>query len=107
MTTEPATGLLFTSMTCPNCPPAKDIFAQVKKERDDVELHHLPTHTPQGAQLAKQFGIMSVPTFVFYGPGHDKPMGLVGVQSKDILNKYIDIALGKRKLDPPKRTGLF
>ena len=98
MTSEPATGLLFTSMTCPHCPVAKKIFEEVRKERDDVELHSLMTHTPQGHDLAKRFGIQSVPTFVFYGPGHGSPMGLVGVQSKDTLNKYIDIALGKRSL---------
>lgn len=90
----PATGLLFTSRTCPNCPAAKKEFEKLKRERVDAELHELETHTPQGQKLAKKFGIMSVPTFIFYGPGHKNPMGLAGSQSIETLNKYVDKALG-------------
>jgi len=102
-----ATGILFTSMTCPNCPPAKTIFEEMKKERTDIDLHSLGTHEPQGQRLARKFGIQSVPTFIFYGPGHEKPMGLVGVQSKNTLNKYINIAMGTEQLDEEKTKKEF
>ena len=98
----PATGLLFTSQTCPNCPPAKKEFEKLREQRTDVELHELQTQTPKGQRLAKKFGIMSVPTYIFYGPGHDTPMGLVGSQSVDTLSKYVDKALGKKS---PKKEG--
>ncbi|MCF7799020.1 thioredoxin family protein [Candidatus Woesearchaeota archaeon] len=89
-----ATGILFTSLTCPNCPPAKNIFDELKDERDDIDLHQLGMHEEQAQRLAKKFGVQAVPTVIFYGPGHEAPMGLVGVQTKATLNKYINIANG-------------
>ena len=103
MTEILATGLLFTSKTCPNCPPAKKEFEKLKLERDDINLHNLMTNSPQGQRLAKKFGIMSVPTFIFYGPGHEAPMGLVGSQSLETLNKYADKAIGKQKKSKEKK----
>lgn len=97
------TGLLFTSLSCPNCPPAKKDFEQFKEERKDMELHSLGTNTPIGHKLAKKFGIMAVPTFIFYGPGHEKPMGLTGLQTLETLHKYADISLGKQNLEPEKK----
>lgn len=94
---EPATVLLFTSMTCPHSPNAKKIFDQIKNERVDADFHNLVVNKPEDQQMAKRFNIMSVPTFVIYGPEHDAPMGLAGVQSGETLHKYIDIALGKRE----------
>ncbi len=96
-TMEPATVLLFTSMTCPHCPQAKQALERVKEQRDDAEIHNLMTHNPQAQQLAKRFNVMSVPTFIIYGPGHESPMGLVGGQADETLHKYIDIAIGKKE----------
>jgi protein-disulfide isomerase len=101
-----ATGLLFTSNTCSNCPPAKKEFDKLREERTDIELHELLTQSPKGQKLAKKFGIMSVPTYIFYGPGHESPMGLVGSQSVNTLNKYVDKALGK-KAPKKERKGFF
>ncbi|MGM5481469.1 MAG: thioredoxin domain-containing protein [Nanobdellota archaeon] len=95
---EPATAILFTSMTCPHCPQAKKVFEQVSEDRDDTEFHNMMMHEPQAQQLAKQFGVQSVPTFIIYGPSHENPMGLVGTQSDETLNKYINIAIGKQDL---------
>ncbi|MFP4645406.1 MAG: thioredoxin domain-containing protein [Candidatus Woesearchaeota archaeon] len=94
---EPATALLFTSMTCPHCPHAKKVFEKVKGERRDSEFHNLLMNDPQAQLLAQKFNVRSVPTFIFYGPGHETPMGLVGVQSIETINKYLDIAKGKRE----------
>lgn len=101
----PATGLLFTSQTCPNCPPAKKEFEKLREQRSEteVELHELQTQTPKGQRLAKKFGIMSVPTYIFYGPGNETPMGLVGSQSVETLNKYVDKALGKSSQNENKK----
>ncbi len=100
---ELATGLLFTSMTCPHCPVAKQTFNEISGERSDVELHSLSLETQKAQHLAKKFGVKSVPTFIFYGPSHEAPMGLVGSQTKDVLNKYIDISIGTRKHEEKKR----
>lgn len=102
----PATAIVFTSTTCPHCPAAKKALLDVKSLRDDVETHILQTNTPQGQRLAQKFNVMSVPTFIFYGPGHEAPIGLVGSQSNETLHKYIDIALGKRELKTEKKSFL-
>ncbi|MGM5480458.1 MAG: thioredoxin domain-containing protein [Nanobdellota archaeon] len=99
---EPAVALLFTSPTCPHCPNAKEIFDKVQKERDDADFHNILLTTPENQELAKKFGVMSVPTFIIYGPEHEKPMGLRGTHSKETINKYVDIALGKQKLEEKK-----
>jgi len=96
---EPSTGLLFTSVTCPNCPIAKKYFDEIKSERNDIDLHSLSVNESKGSRLANKFGVKSVPTFIFYGPGHPTPLGLVGAQPKEIINKYIDVAIGLRSLD--------
>jgi len=98
MTEELATGIVFTSATCPHCPIAKKYFEELKQLRDDIDLHVLSVNDPEGSKMAEGFGIKSVPSFVFYGPGHADPMGLVGAQPKDVLIKYIDIAVGKKQL---------
>lgn len=99
---EKATALLFTSMTCPHCPKAKEIFGELSGEREDVEFHDLMTHDKYAQRLAKKFGVQSVPTFVIYGPGNPTPMGLAGVQSKNTLTKYLDIAIGKQAHEEQK-----
>lgn len=98
MTEELATGILFTSVTCPHCPIAKKYFDEIRELRDDIELHVISVNGPNGNKMAEGFGVQSVPSFVFYGPGHTDPMGLVGAQTKDVLVKYIDIAVGKKTL---------
>jgi len=98
-----ATAILFTSMTCPHCPVAKKIFEEVKASRIDAAMHVVQMHTEQGQTLAQEFGVRSVPTTIFYGDGHQAPMGLVGAQTAEVLEKYIDIAVGKRVFDEQKK----
>jgi thioredoxin-related protein len=98
MTEEIATGLLFTSETCPHCSIAKKYFDEIKEMRSDIELHFVSVNEAKGKNMALGFGIQSVPSFLFYGPGHIEPMGLVGAQTKENILKYIDIAIGKNKL---------
>ncbi len=105
---ERATGLLFTSVTCPNCPIAKKYFEEIKKERSDIDLHSLSVNEPKGSRMANRFGVKSVPTFIFYGPGHPTPLGLVGAQPKDIISNYMDVAIGLKSLkDIQKKKKVF
>ena len=50
----------FYRKTCPNCPP-------VKKYLDKLEIHgeSIDSDTPEGIILAKEKGILSVPTVIF------------------------------------------
>jgi len=95
--------ILFTSPTCPHCHHARDVAAEIAKERGDVEYVEHSTVTPQGGRVAKRFNIMSVPTFIIKGEGYIDPIGLAGGQSKSNLNKYIDLSLGIRDVDEPKK----
>lgn len=101
-TQEKATAILFTSMTCPHCPTAKELFKEASSERDDADFHDLMTHEAYAQRLSKKFGVQSVPTVIIYGPGHPQPMGLVGAQAKETLHKYLDIALGKKAHEEAK-----
>jgi predicted DsbA family dithiol-disulfide isomerase len=100
---EKAKVYLFTSPTCPHCPSAKRFIHDFKKVRDDFYLIELSTATNVGQRKAKQFDVMSVPTFIIKGPGYNGNIGLKGAQSDKEMNKYIDIALGIKSLEEPKK----
>lgn len=93
---------LFTSITCPNCPSAKNEISELKKQRDDFDLNIIEVTTIEGSNEAKKENIMSVPTYIISGPGVEHNIGLIGAQGFETLNKYIDISLGLRKLDEKK-----
>lgn len=99
---EKAKVYLFTSPTCPNCPPAKKFMENFKGQRDDFVYHDISTASPKGQRQAQNFGIRSVPTFVIKGPGYPDPIGLVGVQSDKSMNKYLDVSLGLREVEEKK-----
>lgn len=56
--------ILFTTKTCPNCPPAKDLLAPFK----DIEL--LDAH--DNMDLITEFGIRAVPTLVIDNENNTK-----------------------------------
>jgi predicted DsbA family dithiol-disulfide isomerase len=87
---------LFTSPTCPHCPPAKKALEEVAKERSDFTLAVYSTMTQEGQLKAEQYGIEGVPTAIISGPATEQPMGIPGEQSKKTYNDFIDIALGKK-----------
>ena len=97
---------LFTSPTCPHCHHARQVMAELVKERKDFDYVELSTATSAGSRAASRYQIMSVPTFIITGPGFVDPIGLVGGQSKKVINKYLDIALGLREVDEAK-PGFF
>ena len=89
-----STVYLFTSPTCPHCPPAKAFIEEYKKGRTDFELKVMSTVTQEGLKKAREFEIMTVPTFIIVGEGYPQPIGLKGIQSKKDMDKYIDLSLG-------------
>lgn len=89
-----STVYLFSSPTCPHCPPAKKVIEEISKERDDFIFKFIMLVTPSAQKMAQKFNVMSVPTFIIQGPGIDYNIGLQGGQSKKELNKYINKSLG-------------
>ena len=94
--------MLFHSPFCPHCPPAKKLIEKIARNREDIVLLMFNTNTPEGVRKATEMDIVSTPTFIITGPGHDENIGLRGIQNESVLNKYIDIALGKRKIEERK-----
>ena len=94
---------LFTSPTCPHCHSARALMEKFKKEREDYIFKELSTATSEGQKQAQKFGIMSVPTFIIKGPGYPEPIGLRGLQSKESLNKYLDLSYGIKEKKVERR----
>jgi small redox-active disulfide protein 1 len=70
---------IFTSKTCPFCPPAKEIVVRVcNKFGKDVELVETSIDTKKGEARANALGIRMVPTIAienepkFAGPPTEK-----------------------------------
>ena len=93
---------LFWSPTCSHCPPAKEMINELKKKRDDFDLIMLEPGTAQARDKFIEFDISGTPTFIIQGPGYPENIGLRGNQGEKVMNKYIDIALGKREIEEKK-----
>ncbi|TRZ78660.1 thioredoxin [bacterium] len=53
---------IFTSITCPNCPPAKAMGEKLKEAGQNVQI--LSINEADGLAEAQLFGIMAVPAIV-------------------------------------------
>ena len=95
---------VFSSPTCPHCPAAKSISEEFARERDDVKLIQVVSGTGGAEKLFRKFDVMSVPTIIIRGPAHPNNIGLRGAQGKNVLAKYVDIALGKAPAIEEKRS---
>jgi len=62
-------------------------------------LKNIVSGSRESERLFKKFGVVSVPTFIIKGPGFPQNIGLRGVQSEKTLHKYLDIALGLRRVE--------
>lgn len=58
---------LFTSPSCPYCPEAKRIAEKVVKQLGKVLLVHRDISVPENAELARSYGIYSVPAIAING----------------------------------------
>ncbi|MFH1107481.1 MAG: thioredoxin family protein [Candidatus Micrarchaeota archaeon] len=69
-----ATIELFTSPTCPYCPPAKKALSEaaeaLKAEGLEVEYVNYDTRSPEGLRKAREYDIMSVPAAIVCGSRH-------------------------------------
>ena len=86
---------LFTSQTCPHCPSAKENLNKLLEQRDDIEGEYMDVHSSKGQELGREFGLKSVPTYVFQGPEINGNVALAGAQDLEKLNKLSDGATGK------------
>ncbi len=102
---EKARLFVFTSLTCPHCPVAKKIASEVAGARDDVVYRDVVSGVAGSERLFRKFDIQTVPTIIIQGPAYDGNIGLRGAQPEKTLNKYLDIALGKRSLEDEKKSG--
>jgi len=57
-----ATIKIFTSPTCPNCPPAKVMGEELKKQKLDVKMFNIAE--ADGLAEAQYCGVMSVPAII-------------------------------------------
>ena len=53
---------VFTSITCPNCPPAKAMGEKLKESGQNVQM--LSINEAEGLAEAQLFGVMAVPTII-------------------------------------------
>jgi small redox-active disulfide protein 1 len=58
---------LFTSPTCPYCPEAKRVVKSTAEAMKDALLIERDVSEPQNADLARRYGIYSVPALVVNG----------------------------------------
>ena len=52
---------LFTTPTCPSCPPVKEFMGGVEMEGEKIDAG-----TPEGLKEAQRYGIRAVPTVLFF-----------------------------------------
>lgn len=88
---------LFTSPTCPNCPPAKKFIEALSKKRKDFDYEELNSFDNHAIKLAKEFEVRAVPTFIIKGPKFENNIGYVGLPSNDRFNELLDISQGIEK----------
>jgi len=96
---EKAKVYLFWSPTCLHCPPARDMIHKLHSKRDDFELIEYEPGSRGSQEKFVEFEVVSTPTFIIQGPGHEENIGLRGNQGERVMNKYIDVAVGKQKLN--------
>ncbi len=90
--------ILITSPTCPHCTGAKALMESFERKEDDYVYEEYSMGTQEGQKKAQELGVMRVPTFIISGPKYDGFIGLSGNQTEAVMNKYIDIALGKQEM---------
>ena len=52
---------LFTTPTCPSCPPVKEFMKGVEMKGEMVDAS-----TPEGLEDARKYGVSAVPTVLFF-----------------------------------------
>ncbi|MFH0876132.1 MAG: thioredoxin fold domain-containing protein [archaeon] len=102
-----STVYLFTSPTCPHCTKAKELIKPYLAKRKDISYTEFSTATEEGKKRAKEYEVQNVPTYIIIGPEYPHPIGLVGVQSENVLNKYVNMSLGISKKKGKNKKGII
>ncbi len=80
----------FYADWCGPCQIIAPVIEQLANDRNDVNICKVNTDvTPQ---ISAEYGVMSIPTIIIFKDGKEFNR-LVGVNSKDQLNYYLDGAL--------------
>ncbi len=75
---------LFTSPTCPYCPEARRRVENIVKKLKNAILIERNISEPENAELARRYGIMSVPTLIINGR-----YKIVGLVSEEEILSYL------------------
>ena len=77
----------FFANWCGPCKMLMPVLEQIESEREDVEI--LKVNIDQDEELAKQFGVLSIPTLVYFANGEEKDK-TVGYRQKSQILEIID-----------------
>ena len=77
----------FFANWCGPCKMLMPVLEQIESEREDVEI--LKVNIDQDEELAKQFGVLSIPTLVYFVNGEEKDK-TVGYRQKSQILEIID-----------------
>ncbi len=87
---EGVTLVDFYADWCGPCQMIAPTIEQLANERTDANICKVDTEV--SPEIAQKFGVMSIPTLIVFKDGKEFNR-IVGVNSKDQLNYYIDGAL--------------
>lgn len=76
----------FYAQWCGPCKMLAPILDQVAAENDNVTIAKLDID--EGLEIAKEFGVMSVPTLIFFKGGEEKER-LMGLRPKKVIEDTI------------------
>jgi thioredoxin 1 len=79
----------FWAEWCGPCHAVAPILDQIAGERDDLRL--VKVNIDEEPELARRFGIMSIPTMILFEGGEPKAAAL-GAQPKGMLEKSLGLA---------------
>ena len=75
---------LFTSPTCPHCPRAREAMGEAVKAMKNALLIEREVTAPENAELARGYGIRSVPTLIINGAYR-----VEGVPQRDDIMRFL------------------
>ena len=79
----------FWAEWCGPCHAVAPILNQIAEERDDLRL--VKVNIDEEPELARRFGIMSIPTMILFEGGQPKAAAL-GAQPKGMLEKSLGLS---------------
>jgi thioredoxin len=80
----------FWAEWCGPCHAVAPILAQIAEERAD-QLRLVKVNIDEEPELARRFGVMSIPTMILFEGGEPKAAAL-GAQPKGMLEKSLGLA---------------